>query len=194
MGLTALYGIGAGALHAVTGPDHVLSLGPAALGAPKRSFSIGLRWGIGHALGTLLVSIPLLFAVHLVELSVLASIGDRLSALALFVMGAWSYRALRGSRHFEHARDRRGPHLIGLVHGIAGAGSLLLVLPVLVSGSLARTLLFLFAFGAGSTFAMAGLTSVLAKLGSRIAGATLARAQRGLAALSMAIGAVLLVV
>ena len=192
MGLTALYGIGAGALHAVTGPDHVLSLGPAALDAPKRSFSIGLRWGMGHALGTLVVSIPLLVAAHLVELSVLASFGDRLSALALFVMGAWSYRALRASRHLEDVHDRRGPHLIGLVHGVAGAGSLLLMLPVLVSGSLAKTLLFLVAFGAGSTFAMAGLTSVLAKLGSRIARSALGRVQRGLAAVSMVVGAILL--
>jgi hypothetical protein len=186
--------MGAGALHAVTGPDHVLSLGPAALSAPKRSFAIGLRWGAGHALGTLLVSIPLLFALHLVELEALATLGDRLSALALFAMGAWSYRVLGSSPRFENADARRGPLVIGLIHGLAGAGSLMLVLPVLVSGSLAKTVLFLCAFGLGSTLAMAGFTSVLAKLGGKIARSVLARTQRGLAALSMAVGAILLIV
>lgn len=188
MTLAALYGVGSGALHAVTGPDHVLSLGPAALAEPRRSFRIGLRWGIGHALGTLLLSVPLLFAARLGMLETLATFGDRLSALALLVMGLWSYHGLRKTSGGEPVRDRRDPLAIGLIHGIGGAGSLLLFLPVLVSGSLGKTVLFLCAFAVGSTMAMAGLTSALAKLGGALARSAIPRVQRVLSALSVAVG------
>ncbi|MFZ5896040.1 MAG: hypothetical protein ACOY0T_33600 [Myxococcota bacterium] len=174
----------------MTGPDHVLSLGPAALSHPRRSFSIGLRWGLGHSLGTLVLALPLLFATRVVELELLARLGDRLSAIALLAMGAWSYRALRNGQHAQRASDTRDPLIIGLVHGVGGAASLMLVLPVLVSGSLAKTLLFLFAFAFGSTLAMAALTSALARLGNKLAAATLPRTQRALAAISIALGAI----
>ena len=117
MALAVLYGAGSGALHAVMGPDHVLSLGPAALHAPKDSLGIGLRWGVGHALGTLLLSLPLVFAARFVDLGALAAFGTRLSGVALLVMGLWSYRNLRrGSTRRETHDLHRGPLLIGLVH------------------------------------------------------------------------------
>ena len=192
MGLAALYGVGSGALHAVTGPDHVLSLGPAAIREPRRSFALGLNWGIGHALGTLLLCVPLVFAARLVELQALASFGNRLSAVALIVMGAWSLHAIHAARSSGNV-DRRHPVVIGLVHGIGGAGSLMLVLPVLVSGSPAKTLLFLLAFAFGSTVAMAALTSMLARLGAKLARSMLPRAQRVLSTLSIAVGMLWLV-
>jgi hypothetical protein len=188
MALTALYGAGSGALHAVTGPDHILSLGPAALGQPRRSFAIGLNWGIGHALGTLALSVPLLLASRFGALEFLARFGDRLSASALVFMGAWSLYALRGAGPAAAAREARNPFWIGVVHGIVGAGSLLLVLPVLVSGSLGRTLLFMFAFAAGSTLAMAALTSALSKVGKAVSKAALPRVQRVLSSLSIVFG------
>jgi hypothetical protein len=193
MGLAALYGVGSGALHAVTGPDHVLSLGPAALGRPERSFGIGLSWGLGHALGTLALAIPLLFATHVVAPDALALFGDRLSALALLAMGAWSYRSLARREPSHDVANGRRPFAIGLVHGIGGAGSLMLLVPVLVGGSLEKTLLFLVAFGAGSTLAMAALTTALATLGARLARSVLPRAQRVLSVLSIGVGAVWLV-
>jgi hypothetical protein len=41
-----LYGASSGALHAVTGPDHLLALGPVVLKRPNRSFAVGLSWGV----------------------------------------------------------------------------------------------------------------------------------------------------
>jgi len=193
MALAALYGAGSGALHAVTGPDHVFSLGPAALSQPQRSFSIGLRWGLGHGVGTLLLAVPLLVMSRFFELEVLATYGNRLSALALIAMGTWSLLALRKRARSPEGVDARNPLYIGFVHGIGGAGSLLLVLPLLVSGSLDKTLLFLLAFGVGSTLAMGGLTSLLGRVGSKLNPATTSRAQRGLSAVSVALGTMWLV-
>jgi hypothetical protein len=77
---------------------------------------------------------------------------------------------------------------MGLVHGLTGAGSLVLVLPVIVTGSIDRALLFLVAFAAGSTLAMAALTSAIARLGRALSARGVERAQFGLALGAGALG------
>ncbi len=58
MGLLVAARLGSGALHAVTGPDHVLSLAPLAVAQERRlAWRIGLGWGLGHAVRTLLVGL-----------------------------------------------------------------------------------------------------------------------------------------
>jgi len=193
MALALLYGAGSGALHAVTGPDHVLSLGPAVLEQPRRSFELGLRWGLGHALGSLLLGVPLLFFAALVDLESLSRFGDRFSALALLAMGAWSHWSLRRPSAARGMRDAQSPLWIGLVHGVGGAGTLMLFLPALVAGSVELGASFLLAFALGSTLAMAAFTSVIARAGARLSRAAIPRVQRLLASLSVAVGGALLV-
>jgi nickel/cobalt transporter (NicO) family protein len=177
MAVAILYGAGSGALHAVTGPDHVLSLGPVALQRPKASFRIGLAWGVGHALGTVLLSLPLLLLSQVVHVPMFAQWGDKLAGFALLAAAAWSWRSAKNT---DAAADTRRPAFVGLVHGISGAGSLLLVLPVLIAGSLQHTLLFLGAFSIGSTLAMALLTALIAKVGSGLSPDLLARIRTGM--------------
>ena len=189
MTVALLYGAGSGALHAVTGPDHVLCLSPAALEQPKASWRIGLAWGAGHAIGTLLLAVPLLVLAHVVHVPSLAAWGEQLAGAALLATGLMTLRSLRAGAHDPAPRSLRSPLAVGLVHGVTGAGSLVLVLPVIVSGSLERALLFLAAFALGSTLAMAGLTSAIAKLGQRLEPRTIAHAQRALAIGAIALGA-----
>ena len=163
MTVALLSGASAGALHAVTGPDHLLSLGPAALRAPTTAGRIGLFWGGGHALGTLLLSLPLLALAQLVHASWFAAVGDRLAGLALIAVAAWSWRSLRTAGHSQG--DTRSPFWVGLVHGVTGAGALLLVLPTALSGDVWRALLYLAAFAIGSTLAMALLTRAIGRVG-----------------------------
>jgi nickel/cobalt transporter (NicO) family protein len=164
MTIAILSGASSGALHAVTGPDHLLSLGPAALRAPTVAGRIGLFWGAGHALGTLLLSLPLLALAQLAHVSWFASVGDRLAGFALIAMAAWSWRNLRSNAR-QAQRDTRSPFWVGLMHGVTGAGALLLVLPTALSGDVGRALPYLAAFAIGSTLAMALLTRAVGRVG-----------------------------
>jgi uncharacterized membrane protein YfcA len=197
MSLAILYGAGSGALHAVAGPDHVLALSPAALEHPKDSWRIGLTWGVGHAFGTLVLALPLIALAQAVQLQTLAAWGERVAGATLLATAVLSLRALSVQRRSasvpRSGADPRprlaSPLLVGLVHGATGAGSLVLVLPVIASGSLERTALFLVAFAVGSTLAMAALTRTIAAAGQALTTKQLRHAQQALSIAAGALGA-----
>lgn len=184
-----LFGASSGALHAVTGPDHVLSLGPMVLDARRSPWRIGLSWGLGHAIGTLLLALPVLWLTQAVHLPWLATVGDKLAGVALMATAGWSFYQSRG----HTATSVRLPFggsatLVGLVHGLTGAASLMLVVPMLASGSRLASVAFLFAFALGSTLGMAALTCLLARLGSRLAPPVVRRSRLLLCGASAALG------
>jgi hypothetical protein len=144
-----------GARHA-TDPDHlvaVTSLVAADEGDTRRAASLGAWWGIGHAAALLALGIPLIaFKAELpswLEGGAEKAIGVVIVVLAARVVFKWArgdYRAgahshahghsqrrhLRrghGSGH-SHARVRsRGQALgIGLLHGLAGTGAVVVLL------------------------------------------------------------------
>lgn len=169
MAIEMLFGASSGALHAVTGPDHVLSLGPMAIGSRRSPWRLGARWGVGHALGTLLLCVPVLWLAQRAQLPLLASLGDRLAGVALLATAIVSFvqgRRLAGAGN--EAGSAQSAVAVGFIHGLTGAASLLLVVPMLAGGSLPSSLVFLLAFAAGSTAGMAVLTSLLARVGSRL--------------------------
>lgn len=187
MAIEMLFGASSGALHAVTGPDHVLSLGPMALGARRSSWRLGARWGVGHALGTLLLCVPVLWLAERTHLPLLAALGDRLAGAALLLTAAVSL--VQARRHGTAAgASPQNALLVGFVHGLTGAASLLLVVPMLAQGSLLSSLVFLLAFAAGSTAGMAALTHVLARFGSNLKPALAQRARYLGCAMSAALG------
>lgn len=184
-----LFGASSGALHAVTGPDHVLSLGPLVMGSERSPWRIGVSWGLGHAAGTLLLSLPVLALSQVVHLPLLASIGDRLAGLALVLTSAWSFQQARRAAAPSGAPALgRNALLVGLVHGLTGAASLMLVVPMLASSSRLTSVAFLLAFALGSTLGMALLTSLLARLGSKLAPHWIARSRQLLCGASAALG------
>jgi len=188
MTAAVLYGVGAGALHAVTGPDHVLSLGPIAIRA-SRAWQVGLRWGLGHAVGTLLLAVPLLVTAHAFDLADLAAWGERLAGLALLAMAASSAWHLRRAHvATSAAADPGRTFTVGFVHGVSGGASLLLALPMVLGASVSTSAAYLVAFAVGSTIAMAFLTAGLAKWGARLSSTTHQRLQWSLVAMSAGLG------
>ena len=48
-------GIGLGVIHVLTGPDHVSAIVTLSVGGSFRAFWLGVRWGLGHSVGLLLM-------------------------------------------------------------------------------------------------------------------------------------------
>jgi nickel/cobalt transporter (NicO) family protein len=184
-----LFGASSGALHAVTGPDHVLSLGPMVIESRRAPWRIGASWGLGHAAGTLLLSLPALVFASALHLPLLATIGERLAGASLVATAAWSYYQIHRSvavAPIPHAQ--RSAILLGFVHGLTGAASLLLVLPMVASAPRLTSAAFLVAFAIGSILGMALLTAFLARIGSRLEPRTARRVSQLLSAASAALG------
>ncbi len=164
MSLALLTGLGSGAVHAVSGPDHVLSLAPLAVGRTRGAWRVGLSWGLGHAVGTLIAAMVLMLAAAAIDLQGAEVWGERIAGLALIGLGVWGLVRRTGAQ--GAACSGRSVAAVGLIHGLTGAAALLLLLPAIVSDSQAYRVAFLGAFSVGSTLAMAALTASLARLSS----------------------------
>ncbi|WP_239470181.1 hypothetical protein [Archangium violaceum] len=168
--VAALAGLGSGALHAISGPDHLLSLAPLSLGIRRKAWRVGLVWGLGHALGTLLCVAAVAVVAAALRLDILATWGERLAGAALVVTGGvglrrWLTRRTPGNgagASSKGAASTWSVLSIGLIHGLTGAAAVLLLLPAAVSASRMWQALYLGGFVFGSTLAMAALTAALA--------------------------------
>jgi hypothetical protein len=190
MATAAIIGAGWGALHAVTGPDHLLSLAPASAAAPRGAWRIGLWWGTGHALGTLawaaLAAAALRFAPDLLDPAWVGPAARGLAGASLVTAGVLAWRRLRRG-DAAAGEARRASLAVGAVHGLTGATAVLLALPVLVSGGGTRAA-WLAGFTVGSTAAMAGLTAVLGATAVGLSRAGLRRAVAASSAGSVGLG------
>lgn len=189
MAQAILLGATSGALHAVTGPDHLLSLGPAALRRAKDSFRVGLIWGLGHGGGTLLLAAMLWLASTAVDLSWVSRFSERAAGAVLLVSGLLAFRRTRPLELSAPARSSGAPLQVGFLHGATGASALLLLTPALSSPELGRRFGYLLAFAIGSTLAMALLTFALGALSARLPlRAALPKIERLMALLSLVVG------
>jgi hypothetical protein len=187
----ALTSLGSGALHALSGPDHLVSLAPLTVGRARAGWAIGLLWGVGHGLGTLLLGGPLLAAAAQVHLPSAAAWAERIAGAALVAMGLAGWRALRrgaGRGAGPTGTGWRALVAIGLVHGATGAAALLLLLPAAAAVP-SQQATYLLGFTVGSTLAMAGLTEALSAAARRPSAAALVRrAPRAASVASVALG------
>jgi ABC-type nickel/cobalt efflux system permease component RcnA len=182
--IAALSGLIAGVVHVLTGPDHLTAVAPLAVQRPVRSWVPGVRWGIGHSAGVVVVGLLSLWLRDLLPVDLLSSWGERLVGVMLVGIGLWAFRkALKNTVHtHEHEHDRRGllhvhthhhhkkqgqpeAHLhthaafgIGILHGLAGSSHFLGVLPVLAMPTKGQAVAYLAAFGLGTIVAMAAFS------------------------------------
>ena len=57
MGMSGLIGLGAtlGIVHVLTGPDHMTARAQLSCGKSFKGFWLGVRWGLGHSTGLLVM-------------------------------------------------------------------------------------------------------------------------------------------
>jgi hypothetical protein len=70
------FGLGMGIVHVLSGPDHLSALATLSVGGSWRSFYLGVRWGLGHSTGLILIAIILLSAGNKIDMDKIGSYCD----------------------------------------------------------------------------------------------------------------------
>jgi cytochrome c biogenesis DsbD-like protein len=194
--IAAISGIIAGTLHVLTGPDHLTAIAPLAVHRRKRAWIPGVRWGLGHSTGVIVVGLLSLWLRDRLPKELLASWGDRIVGVVLFGIGLWTLsRALKpnvhthehehhGERHVHfHTHHGRVPHeepaahqrhthaafAIGTLHGLAGSSHLFGILPMLAFPTKTQAITYLICFGVGTVLAMALFSWGMGRIATRCA-------------------------
>ena len=180
-------GLLAGLLHVFAGPDHLAALAPLSLQARRRAWVVGLRWGLGHSSGVLVVAALAFGLRQVVHLEAIGGWGERLVGATLIVLGLWGLRSLFRDRLHAHAHHHDGgdhvhfhvhgpgeahdapkAHVhvhaafwVGTLHGLAGTAHLVGILPSLALPTGLETAGYLGAFALGTLAAMTGFASVI---------------------------------
>ena len=128
--LALLSGLSAGALHVVSGPDHLVAMGPLSLERPDRGALLGASWGAGHGGGVIVLALLALLLRSRFDFLAVSAQAELLVGFLLIAMGIWGFRHRHGHRS-PRAHYPRAAFAVGLLHGTAGAGHLLGVLPTL---------------------------------------------------------------
>ena len=113
-------GLAAGALHVWSGPDHLAAVAPLAVRGRRRSWAVGMRWGIGHSAGVATVALFLVWARDLVSPELLSAWGERLVGVMLVGIGLWGLRTAARAHVHEHRHAHGGDahaHFHVHVHG-----------------------------------------------------------------------------
>jgi len=174
--ISILTGFAAGAVHVVSGADHMVAMAPSSIRKPRLALIDGLAWGIGHSAGVLILSMLGILAKDLINIELMSSYAEFLVGISLLIVGSLSIRtSLKVNIHMhQHIHGGEKPHKhfhfhsngnkihkshthaatgLGILHGFAGASHLFAVIPALALpfwGALG----YLFAYLLGSVFAM----------------------------------------
>jgi hypothetical protein len=168
-----LAGLALGLVHVITGLDHLSAIAPIASVQRGRVWTVGLRWGLGHSLGVVLIGLIAGLLVQITLIDPLSALSEHLVGVMLLAIGGWGlWRFVRlsstsPSTTVEHHHDdgqshthsqptsgRLAPYAIGILHGCAGGSHLVGVLLALAFPTLTGVFAYLAGFVAGSVLAM----------------------------------------
>ncbi|HPF60666.1 MAG: hypothetical protein KC544_00620 [Gemmatimonadetes bacterium] len=179
--------------------DHMLAVSTFVTHHPTRraAAGFGARWGLGHSLAVVLVGTALLLAGASIPAR-LESTAEAIVGVTLIGLGAWTIRAagkVSRAPHHHHPHDRverRGPGAVGLLHGLAGTGGVMALLPATLTDRVTIGIGYLLTFSVGVVAAMTAFAMLAATLvgGANDRSAVWGpRVSRGLGALAIAVGA-----
>lgn len=119
-----LAGLAAGAVHVLSGPDHLAAVAPLVADSRRSHWRAGFTWGLGHTGGVVTVGIAALVFRELLPMDALSSWSERLVGIALIAVGLWgARRAARLEVHQHvHVHDA-GPHAHIHVHAAENAAA-----------------------------------------------------------------------
>ncbi|MEI6577014.1 MAG: hypothetical protein WCO63_12630 [Bacteroidota bacterium] len=104
--LTFLTGFFASIAHVVTGPDHLAAVTPLAIDSRKKSWAIGLSWGLGHTIGMLLIGSVFIYFKGILPVAEISKHSETVIGCMLIIIGLWAL--LRVYRHHSHKNRPHG--------------------------------------------------------------------------------------
>ena len=180
--IALITGFIAGLGHVLSGPDHMVAIASLAAASRRHAWRAGLRWGLGHTAGVLLVGLGCLLLRGFIPMDLISGWSERMVGVVLIGIGIWGLLATfrkrlhahehehDGSRHAHvhvhgaataHAPVKPSTHVhthtalaVGTLHGLAGGSHILGVLPALAFPTFAGAVVYLAAFGIGTIVAM----------------------------------------
>lgn len=171
--LTLVSGLAGGAIHALSGPDHLAAVTPLSLGDRWKGARAGLEWGVGHGAGVGVLGLLAMVAHRAVPIELLSGWSEFLVGFVLVGVGAWAaFRGVRAIRHdTAHSLGRLHHHSsatvgLGALHGSAGAGHLVAVLPAAGLSS-TGAVAYLVSYVLGAALAMALVGALAGELSAR---------------------------
>jgi nickel/cobalt transporter (NicO) family protein len=163
-----------GLIHALE-PDHMVAVTTFVTRRPgaRAAVGFGVRWGLGHALAVLVVgTIIIALGVQVpagLEAGLEALVGVVLIGLGVWVV--WKARTLTAHEHThpsgeththihvhgdrEHHRHGHALGMVGALHGLAGTGPVVALIPLALSDSRLAAGGYLAIFGIGTIVGMA---------------------------------------
>lgn len=208
--LALLAGFAAGAGHVLAGPDHLGAVAPLAAESRGKAWQAGLRWGLGHTTGVLLVGLLFLWLRDVLPIDLISGWSERLVGVVLIGIGAWGLRTTFRQRLHAHEHEHDGekhahahvheastvhrpaerkPHVhthaafgVGTLHGLAGSSHFLGVIPALAFPTKLEAVSYLAAFGVGTIAAMICFAAVVGMVAR-------GSSRRGVAAYQTVLGA-----
>jgi len=125
--ITIITGFAASVAHVVTGPDHLAAVTPLSIDSRKRSWIIGMFWGLGHTLGMLLIGAVFLVFREVFPVELISRHSESIVGVLLIAIGTWAILRIY-RRHFHssssHAHFHTHPHFYAHkhehVHGTGG--------------------------------------------------------------------------
>jgi|LauGreDrversion4_2_1035121.scaffolds.fasta_scaffold09466_3 hypothetical protein len=176
--MSILLTIYAGFTHAFES-DHIIAVSNMVVKRNKiiKAMKEGMFWGLGHTSTILLIGILFLFLKYKISQNTYkyleAIVGVMLVFLGLFRLFQWVIKA-KTDRHNtknlnleihnqsskKYVNTYLPVYIVGLIHGLAGSGALLLVI-ISQTNTIANGLKYIFFFGVGSIFGMIIAASLL---------------------------------
>jgi sulfite exporter TauE/SafE len=204
--IALLSGMVAGLGHVFAGPDHLAAVAPLAVEGKQKAWAAGLRWGLGHSSGVIVVGLLFLWLRGILPVELISGWSERLVGVVLIGIGLWGLRTAMKKRLHVHTHEHAGhehthvhaheattahkpaqptPHshghtafAVGTLHGLAGSSHFLGVIPALAFPTQAEAYTYMGAFGIGTILAMVLFATTIGMMSRGFAG-TGVRAYQG---------------
>ena len=101
-----LAGTLASMLHVISGPDHLAAVTPLVIETKRKTWKIGLSWGVGHLMGMLLIGVLFHLFKDVIPVETISEFSEQIVALVLIGVGFWAFY-----RIFNEKKKHKHPHV-----------------------------------------------------------------------------------